>query len=283
MKSRCQKTLKDVVTCSGIGIHYGKASTITLKPAPINTGKVFQKINKETNKVINIPANLNYVLDTCRSTTIGIDSEKISTIEHLMAALSAYELDNVFIEIDSEELPIGDGSALSFVELIERAGIIEQKAFIEPYKVNQPVFFEHNKSFLAAFPSDEFRISYTLHYPHQKTIGTQYHSIIVNQDSFKNEVANCRTFAIYEELCFLLDQGLIKGGCLENALVFKGNCVISQDGLRFFNEPVRHKILDLIGDLALIQKPILAHIVAIGSGHYSNVCLGKKILTTIFS
>lgn len=283
MIGRSQKTLKNEVTCSGIGIHYGKASTITLKPAPVNTGRVFQKINKNTNEIIDIPATLNFVLDTRRSTTLGLGEETISTIEHLMAALSAYELDNVFIEIDSEELPIGDGSALSFIELIEQAEIIEQKDFVQPYKIEQPIFFEHNNSFLAAFPSEEFRISYTLYYPQQKAVGTQYYSLAVDQDSFKKELANCRTFAIYEELCFLLNQGLIKGGCLENALVFKENCVISQDGLRFSNEPVRHKILDLIGDLALIQRPILAHIIAIGSGHYSNVCLGKKILTTIFS
>lgn len=283
MRSRYQKTLKNAITFSGIGIHYGKTSIITLKPAPINTGRVFQKISSKTKEIISIPASLSQVLDTRRSTTLGVRSEMISTVEHLMAALSAYELDNVFIEVDSGEIPIGDGSALSFVQLIEEAGVVEQEASIYPYKVEQPIFFEHNKSFLAAFPSDEFRISYTLYYPHQKAIGTQYHSIVVNKESFRDEIANCRTFAIYEELCFLLNQGLIKGGCLENALVFKGNCVISQDGLRFSNEPVRHKVLDLIGDLALIQRPILAHIVAIGSGHYSNVCLGKKILTTMFS
>lgn len=273
MRKRTQRTLMRRVQYSGMGIHYGKSATLTLEPAEANTGIIFYRPNFGC-----VPALLRHVSDTGRCTTLVSNGATIATVEHLLAALRAYNIDNVVIHCSQEEIPIGDGSAQVFINLLEQAGICEQDAMIEVETLSQPVYHQKEDIFLAAFPSDEFKISYTLHYPHSPTIGTQYHSCIITPEIFREEIAPCRTFALYKELCQLMDRGLIGGGCLENAVVFTDDGVISQRALLFPNEPVRHKILDLIGDLSLVGRPFTARIVAIGSGHSSNVALGHKIL-----
>lgn len=198
-----------------------------------------------------------------------------------MAALLAHRIDNVRVHCSHEEVPIGDGSSQVFVHLIDQAGIQEQQAPVAIARLQEAIYYQTQDSFLAAFPADELKISYTLNYPHSPTIGIQYRSFVITGDSFRKEIAPCRTFALYNELCFLMNRGLIRGGCLGNALVFKDDGVISCGKLRFPDEPVRHKILDLIGDLSLIGMPFEAHIVAIGSGHASNVAFGRKILQVL--
>lgn len=276
MRKRTQRTLMRSVQYSGMGIHFGKSATLTLEPAVANTGIVFHRPNFGW-----VPALLPYVSDTGRCTTLLSGDATIATVEHLLAALRAYHVDNVVIHCSQEEVPIGDGSAQVFVDLLEQAGICEQEETIEIETLSQPVYYQKNDIFLAAFPSDEFKISYTLHYPHSPTIGTQYHSCAITTELFREEIAPCRTFALYKELCHLMDRGLIGGGCLENAVVFTDDGIISQGPLLFPNEPVRHKILDLVGDLSLVGRPFTARIVAIGSGHASNVALGRKILEEI--
>lgn len=275
MLKRAQRTLRRSVQYSGMGIHFGKAVTLTLNPAAENTGIVF------TRPQGSIPALLHSVSDTGRSTTLSANGATVATVEHLLAALKAYDIDNVEIHSSQEEVPIGDGSSQVFVDLIEQAGVCEQHDDVIIKKLTSPVYYQKQDTLLIALPSDTFKISYTLHYPQSPTIGTQYYSCVLSKDIFQKEIAPCRTFALYSELCYLMNRGLIGGGCLENAVVFKDDGIISRDPLRFANEPVRHKVLDLIGDLSLIGQKFTAHIIAIGSGHTSNVALGRKILKAL--
>nr|CRI42772.1 UDP-3-O-[3-hydroxymyristoyl] N-acetylglucosamine deacetylase [Chlamydia pneumoniae] len=280
MLERTQRTLKREVRYSGVGIHLGKSSTLHLQPAQTNTGIVFQRQSASGNYE-NVPALLDHVYTTGRSTTLSRGSAVIATVEHLMAALRSNNIDNLIIQCSGEEIPIGDGSSNVFVELIDQAGICEQEDKVSIARLTRPVYYQHQDIFLAAFPSDELKISYTLHYPQSSTIGTQYKSLVINEESFRREIAPCRTFALYNELCFLMEKGLIGGGCLDNAVVFKDDGIISRGQLRFADEPVRHKILDLIGDLSLVGRPFVAHVLAVGSGHSSNIAFGKKILEAL--
>lgn len=278
MLTRPQKTLKKQTSFSGVGIHTGKEVTIRLCPAPAHSGVVFQRIDLPGKPTI--PASVEYVQDTARSTTIGIGSCSVQTVEHVLAAVNAYQIDNLCIQVTDGEPPIADGSSQIFVDLIEEAGIEEQDAVKNVVSLKHPVHFSHGETHLVAIPSDEFRISYTLHYPNTPVIRSQYLSFIVNPGNFKEHIANCRTFALYEEITYLMEHGLIRGGSLENAVVIKDDVVFSKEGLRFPDEMVRHKILDLIGDLSLVGIPFLAHIIAIRSGHAANVALGKKLIKT---
>ncbi|EPP34845.1 UDP-3-O-[3-hydroxymyristoyl] N-acetylglucosamine deacetylase [Chlamydia ibidis] len=280
MLERAQRTLKRKVRYSGVGIHLGISATLTLEPAEENAGIVFCRSDIQGSY---IPACLSHVCNTGRSTTLSAGNATITTVEHLLAALRSHNIDNVIVRCDQEEIPIGDGSSKIFTQLIDEAGIREQSASVPVVTLSQPVYYQSQESFLAAFPSEESKISYTLHYPQSRTIGTQYRSFVVTEEVFRKEIAPCRTFALYNELCFLMDRGLIGGGCLENAVVFKDDGIISRGELRFPDEPVRHKILDLIGDLSLVGRPFIAHVVAVGSGHFSNVALGRKILEVLQS
>ncbi|MEZ5315438.1 MAG: UDP-3-O-acyl-N-acetylglucosamine deacetylase [Chlamydiales bacterium] len=276
MKSRPQRTLKKEVSFSGVGIHTGKEVSIRFCPAPINSGVVFQRIDLPGKPLI--PAAIEYVQNTLRSTIIGVGSASVQTVEHVLAALFAYQVDNLCVQLDEGEPPVGDGSAISFVSLIEKAGIEEQKAIKVIHPLKEPLYYSNDKSYIVALPSEEYRISYVLHYPNTSVIRSQYLSLPINQEVFKNEIATCRTFALYEEITALMEQGLIQGGSLENAIVIKDDVVFSKEGLRFPDEMVRHKILDLIGDLSLVGFPFLANIIAICSGHHANIQIGKEFV-----
>ena len=276
MLTRLQRTLKKHVSFSGVGIHTGKEVSIRFCPAPVHSGIFFQRTDLPGKPTI--PAAVEYVQDTSRSTTIGIGSCSVQTVEHVLAALSAYQIDNLCIQVTDGEPPIGDGSSMTFVDLIEEAGIEEQEATKTIVSLKHPVHFSHGQTHLVALPSDEFRISYTLHYPNTPVIRSQYLSLVVNSTNFKEQVATCRTFALYEEITYLMEHGLIRGGSLENAVVIKDDVVFSKEGLRFPDEMVRHKILDLIGDLSLVGIPFLAHVIAIRAGHTANVALGKELM-----
>lgn len=273
---RPQRTLKKDVSFAGIGLHTGKEVILRFLPAKENTGIVFQRVDLPGQPLI--PASVEHVQETSRSTTIGIGFASIQTVEHLLAAIYAYNIDNLCIQVNEGEPPISDGSSLTFIEMIEEAGILEQNVEATSISLREPLFFSHKDAHLVALPSDEFRISYTLHYPKNSLIRSQYYSTIVNQDIFKKEIAFSRTFALYEEITFLKEQGLIRGGSLENAVVIKDDAVLNKEGLRAPDEMVRHKVLDLIGDLALVGFYFKAHIIAIRSGHSSNVGLGKEIM-----
>lgn len=272
---RNQRTLRQPALFSGIGIHTGNTVTMRFVPAKAGTGIVFKRVDLPTQPVI--PATLEYVCDTSRSTTIGVGKAVVHTVEHVLAAVRAYDIDNLCIEVSNVEPPIGNGSSDTFVKMIEEAGIVELEATTPIIKVHRPIYWSSGDIHIVALPCDGYRISYTLNYPDSKVLNAQFHSFLVTSDAFKTEIAPCRTFSRYEEVSFLMDRGLIKGGSLDNAVIIKGNAIFSKGGLFFNNEMVRHKILDMIGDLSLIGIGFEAHIIALRSGHASNYEFAKMI------
>ena len=276
---RKQNTLSKSVEFSGVGIHTGKNVTMKFCPAPASTGIVFKRVDLPSQPII--PANVEYVVDTSRSTILGIEDVRIHTVEHVLAALHANEIDNLCIEIDNLEPPIGNGSSDVFVEMIEQAGKLALDAKAEVHFLSEPVYYAEKDIQVVALPSSDFRISYTLSYPDHPLLKAQFHDAIVTSENFKKDISPCRTFSLYKEISYLIDKGLIKGGSLDNAVVIHDEAVYSKGGLFFPDEMVRHKVLDLIGDLALVGLPFRAHIISIRSGHASNYQFSKKLLKSL--
>lgn len=277
--SRHQRTLKVPVSFSGIGIHTGEVVHLRFTPAKEGTGIIFKRIDLPGQPII--PASVEYVLDTARSTTIGIKDIRIHTVEHVLAAIRANDIDNVCIEISGIEPPVGNGSSDVFINMIDEVGVQEQKSSLPIFKIKKPIYWSEDDIHIVALPYDGYQISYTLSYHDSTFLKSQFHSIIVTPESFKKEIAPCRTFSLYKEISTLIDRGLIKGGSLNNAVVIKEDVILSKEGLFFPDEMVRHKILDLIGDLSLVGYQFHAHIMAIRSGHASNFAFAKKILQHI--
>lgn len=276
---RNQRTIKKDVSFSGIGIHTGEIVTMRFCPAKEGTGIVFKRVDLPDQPII--PATVEYVCDTSRSTTIGIGKVRIHTIEHVVAALAANKIDNLIIELNNIEPPVGNGSSDVFVDMIEEAGIQEQQATHPVVKIEKPVYWTEGDIHLIALPYDGYRISYTLHYPEASLLSAQYHTLDVSPESFKSEISPCRTFSRYEELSMLMDRGFIRGGSLDNAVIIQDDVAFSKGGLFFPNEMARHKILDMIGDLSLVGFEFRAHIIAIRSGHGANFGLAKKLYESI--
>lgn len=294
-----QKTLASEYTFKGVGLHTGREVTMKIKPAPANTGFVFVRTDLEGNP--HIEADANYVTSTERGTTIEKKGVKIHTTEHLLAALTGMDLDNVLIDIDNSEVPILDGSSKYFVEGILQAGIVEQEEDREYYIVKDIVTYTDPEtgSEITAIPSDEYQITTMVDFG-TKVLGTQNASI-KNLSEFKEEIANARTFSFLHEIEYLLDAGLIKGGDLSNAIVYvdkeitdetkskltkafnKDDVSINPNGvldnitLHYPNEAARHKLLDVVGDLALIGTKIKAKIIANKPGHQINTNFAKKL------
>ncbi|HZF65826.1 MAG TPA: bifunctional UDP-3-O-[3-hydroxymyristoyl] N-acetylglucosamine deacetylase/3-hydroxyacyl-ACP dehydratase [Chitinophagaceae bacterium] len=294
-----QHTLASEVRIDGVGIHTGRTVEMILKPAGPNTGIVFQRVdlpNKPT-----VKADVDNVVETTRSTTIEANGARVSTIEHLMAALTGSQVDNVLIEINAPEVPILDGSAEPFVQIIDKAGIKAQTAPKIYYSLQHNITFtdEAKKVEMVALPFDEYRINTLIDF-NSPVLGTQ-HADIKQINAFKDQIAPCRTFCFFHELEYLMDNNLIKGGDINNAIVVvdkpvtdmqvqriskvfqKKDVKVNEGGilnnleLRFPNEPARHKLLDVMGDLALVGYPFKAHIIASRPGHSSNVAFAKKI------
>lgn len=275
-----QKTIEKEVFLNGIGLFTGAKVSILLKPAKENTGIIFKRVDIENNKT-SIFANLSFVQQTPRSTILGDGKVNILTVEHLLSAIGAFEIDNLIIEVKGPEIPVGDGSANIFVDLIEKAKVVEQKENKKILKLLKPMHWSKKEVHIIAIPSDEYKISYLLNYPNSKILKSQYYTCVVTPSSYKKEIASARTFSLYEEIEPFLKKGLIKGGGLSNALVIKEDKILNPDGIRFEEEMARHKILDLIGDLSLIGKKINAHIIAIRSGHFSNISFAKKLIDEV--
>lgn len=248
-------------------------------PAKEGTGVVFKRTDCPGNPII--PATIEYVQDNARNTTIGINDIRIHTVEHVLAAIRANHIDNLCIEIDSIEPPVGNGSSDIFVSMIEEAGIVQQEAKIPIVKLKSPVYWSQGEIHLVAIPCDHYQISYTLNYPNTKLIKSQYYSSLIDSETFKREISQCRTFSLYEEVSALMDRGLIKGASLDNAVVIKDDTILSKEGLFFPDEMVRHKILDMVGDLSLVGIDFQAHIISIRSGHASNVAFARKLFNYI--
>ncbi|MBU0477798.1 UDP-3-O-acyl-N-acetylglucosamine deacetylase [bacterium] len=268
-----QTTISNKVSCSGIGLHTGNKTTICFKPADENAGIKF--IRKDLPGTPVVKADISGVVDTARGTSLGKSDIKVHTVEHVLAAAAGLGIDNMLIELSSNEPPVVDGSALPFVEALERAGIVQQKVPKKFFEVKEPVWVSENGSSLVALPSKDFRISFTIGYNHP-VLNSQFASVIITPESFKGEIASARTFCFLEEVEMLQKEGLIKGGSLENAVVI-GDEALLNDKLRFENEFVMHKILDLIGDLYLLGQPLKAHVIAIKSGHSLNIELVKRL------
>lgn len=276
---RKQQTLLKEVSYAGIGIHTGREVSMRFVPAKEGSGILFKRTDLAGSP--QIPATVEYVCDTLRSTTIGVRDVKVHTVEHVLAALYANRIDNLIIEVSSIEPPIGNGSSDVFVEMIEKAGITTQEAFLPIVELQKPVYWSDSEIQIIALPSDEYRISYTLNYPSNKALSTQFHSAVITPEGFKQEISACRTFSLYDEVSMLIDRGLIKGGSLDNCVIVKDDIIFSKNGLFFPNEMCRHKILDIVGDLSLIGFNFMAHIVAIRSGHASNYEFAKRLYNYI--
>ncbi|MBW2427994.1 MAG: UDP-3-O-acyl-N-acetylglucosamine deacetylase [Deltaproteobacteria bacterium] len=262
-----QRTLNKNVRFSGIGLHSGKTVNLTLKPAPINHGIKF--IRKDLPDDPTIPARFNCVVDTSLATVIGSDGVIVSTIEHLMACLAGLSIDNTIVELDSYEVPVMDGSAGPFTRMIVDAGIREQAAARHFFVLKEPIELEQDGKFVGAYPDTTFKITCNIEFDHP-IIRKQSCSIEVEDHIFEREISSARTFGFLHEVEYMKRYGLARGGSLDNAVVIDENDILNQDGLRYQDEFVRHKLLDCIGDFSLLGMPILAHIVTHKSGHAFN-------------
>ena len=271
-----QKTIEREISLKGIGLHTAKKVSLTFKPADIDTGINFIRTDLPDRPVIK--AAIDSLLSQSRSprrTSIGLDHIEIQTIEHLMAALAGLCIDNIYIEIDNEEVPGLDGSSLNFLETLSKAGIKEQEKSRRYYLIKEPIFVEEEDAAIIAVPAQEFKISYTLSYNHP-LLKAQFLEINFKEGVFKNELAPSRTFCLESEAKELQQQGLGRGANYENTLVVGGKGVI-KNRLRYQDEFIRHKILDLFGDLYILGEPLSAHIIALKSGHSLNLKLARKV------
>jgi UDP-3-O-[3-hydroxymyristoyl] N-acetylglucosamine deacetylase/3-hydroxyacyl-[acyl-carrier-protein] dehydratase len=302
--SKNQCTIKNDVSISGIGLHTGVQTTATFKPAESNSGIRFKRLDLED--CPEIIADIDHVIDISRGTTIGQNGFKIHTVEHILAAVVGLKIDNILIELTEKEPPVMDGSASPFVEKLIEAEIVEQNAHRDELVIDQTITYSDSERGvdIHVLPSDQFRITFMTDYQFS-SLGTQYTALYSLEEDFIKEFAPSRTFCFFSEIEGMKKQGLIKGGGVDNALVFLDkrvdeseidelkellnidsdvfcgdNGILNGVELRFPNEPVRHKALDLIGDLALLGIPIRGHVIAARSGHAANVELVKKIKST---
>ncbi|HTO38219.1 MAG TPA: bifunctional UDP-3-O-[3-hydroxymyristoyl] N-acetylglucosamine deacetylase/3-hydroxyacyl-ACP dehydratase [Brumimicrobium sp.] len=297
-----QRTLKESVRLIGVGLHTGEKVTIELCPAPENYGYKFQRVDIEGEPIINADADL--VVSTDRGTTLEKDGVRVYTTEHVLAALYGMQVDNALIKISGQEIPIMDGSSIPFINAIESAGIIDQTAEREYFELNENIKWEDVEKGIEflAIPDPEYRLTVMVDY-NSPALGTQ-HAAIYKISEFKKEIATCKTFVFLRELEFLAKNGLIKGGDIDNAIILVEREDVSQKELdelatilgkvglkvevggigtlnnykmKFENEPARHKLLDIVGDLALVGKPIKAHILAARPGHSGNTRFAKVL------
>jgi len=268
LSAALQMTLKDSVKLSGKGLHSGHETIVEIHPAPENTGIVFRHGSHEMS---GLASN---VVDTSRGTTIGFNGFKVLTIEHLMAALRGKGVDNAIIEVVGGETPALDGSAQPYIEAIDRVGLTEQECERRLISITEPVCVRRKDSYILAVPAPYLRITYVMNYRHPM-IGSQTSSYIFSESDFGKEIAPARTFVLYEEVAGLLDRALAKGGSIENVIVIWQDRMSS--ALRFPDELVRHKVMDLVGDISLAGGLVQAEILAVKSGHALNVEFAREI------
>lgn len=274
-----RKTVENIVELSGIGLHKGKEIKLTIKPR--NDGEqgiIFKRVDvNDKNNIIKV--DYRNLFDLERGTNIrNEDDVKVHTIEHFLSALAITGITDILVEIIGNELPILDGSSQGFVEKLLEAGIVELDEEVEPIVITEPIIFSDDKNgkYVMALPYDSFKISYTIDFKHN-FLKSQYFELEVNLENYIENIAKCRTFAFDYEIEFLKKNNLALGGSLENAVVVGADGPLNPEGLRFPDEFVRHKILDIIGDLYVLGKPLKAHIIAIKAGHYVNSRLTEMI------
>lgn len=270
-----QRTIQKEASVRGKALHTGKDVTLTLKPAPVDTGIVFRRVDLIGKPELRPLVDLVLGKEMTRQTTVEQNHIKLHTIEHINAALNGMGIDNCYVELDESEPPILDGSARPYVLLVREAGIVEQDKDRKYYALKEPVSVSDGNRSIIALPHDGLRITCTS--ADDRGVHTQHLTIDVTPEIFEAFLAPARTFTIYEDIEPLLKQGLIQGGSLDSAIVIRGDKIISKEPLRFRDEFVRHKIMDLVGDLLLLGAPLKAHIIAVRTGHALNAKLTAKI------
>ena len=271
-----QRTVAQSISCTGIGMHSGKEVNLTIHPAPINHGIKF--VRKDLPDSPSIQAHFNRVVDTSLATVIGYNGFIISTIEHIMACFAGLSIDNALIELDAYEVPIMDGSAGPFTQLIKTAGIKEQVGPRYYFVITQPIELSENGKSVVVYPSSRFRITCTIEFDHP-LLKKQSRSIYMSEHVFETEICKARTFGFMHEVDYLKRYGFARGGSLDNAIVIDDHQILNNEGLRYEDEFVRHKILDCLGDFSLMGIPILGHVVLNRSGHTFNHAFIKKFLS----
>ncbi|MCG2585314.1 UDP-3-O-acyl-N-acetylglucosamine deacetylase [Massilia sp. TS11] len=276
-----QRTIKQVIRTTGVGLHSGTKVELTLRPAPAGSGIVFRRV--DVDPVVSIPASADVVGDTRMASVLIKDAARVSTVEHLMSACAGLGIDNLVVDVSAEEIPIMDGSAASFVFLLQQAGLEEQDAAREFIRVLRPIEVRQgsgaHEKWARLSPLDGFKLDFFIEFNHPAVDGTaQRASVDFAEVSYVHDVARARTFGFMQDVESLRGMGLARGGSLENAIVMDEYRILNSDGLRYDDEFVRHKILDAIGDLYLVGKPLLAHYTAHKSGHALNNELLRELL-----
>jgi len=271
---RLQRTLKQEVSFEGIGLHTGRYSEVRLKPAPRDTGIIFIRTDKEAL----IKASIGSVTDTAFSTTLGYNGIKIRTVEHILAALYGLGIDNLIAEVNGPEIPILDGSSTELINLIIKGGIAKQSKKRPYIRITQPVTLADGHAEIAILPFNGRYVTYRIHFNHH-LLGEQKMNFEFTEENFAIEIAPARTFGFLKDVEYLKANGFARGGSFDNAIVLSESGILNSSGLRFKDEFVRHKILDLIGDLSLSGFPIYGHIIASKTGHSTNLKFLKKLLS----
>ena len=276
-----QTTLKEVTSCVGIGLHSGRRVELTLKPAPADHGIVFRRVDLPAIAAgpdRDIPATVEHLSHINHATCLARDNVRIETVEHLLAAFRSLGVDNVIVELDGAEVPIMDGSAAAFIYLIHEAGIRKLTTARSVIKLTSPISVTDGGRSVTAYPSDRLKLSYTINFAHP-LLRHQEYSTEIDETSFVEEIAPARTFGFLKDVELMRQSGLALGGSLDNAVVL-GETGVLNNPLRFPDEFVRHKVLDLLGDLVLLGKPLHAHVVAMRAGHELHTRLVQAILGT---
>jgi UDP-3-O-[3-hydroxymyristoyl] N-acetylglucosamine deacetylase len=268
-----QRTLRRPTSCAGIGLHSGKKVTLSLKPAPQNSGIRFRRTDLGG---VEIPAHVGHVGAVAYATQLRAGEACVETVEHLLAALVSAGIDNAIVELNTPEVPIMDGSSAPFIYLVQEAGVKVQSEPRRYLKVTEPVTLSRGDKQITLYPSDQFKVTYTISFDHPM-LRHQTRTMIVNEDSFADEIAPARTFTFLKEVEMLRQNGLALGGSLDNAIVI-GDTGVLNSSLRFEDEFVRHKILDLVGDFALLGYPIVAHAVVHRGGHALHTAMAAELL-----
>ncbi len=272
-----QRTLKNVIRATGVGLHTGKKVFLTLRPAPVNSGINFRRVDLDP--AIEIPANPEFVGDTSLSTTLVKDNVRISTVEHLLSALAGFGIDNAYIDLSADEVPIMDGSAGPFVFLIQSAGVEEQNTAKKFLKIKQKVRVEHEGKWAMFEPFDGFKVGFTIEFDHPVFNDKNCQAEIdFSTTSFVKEVSRARTFGFMRDVELLRENNLALGGSLDNAVVVDDYRILNEDGLRYEDECVKHKILDAIGDLYLLGHSLIGSFKGYKSGHALNNALLRELM-----
>lgn len=270
-----QQTINRPASFSGVGLHSGNRVTMTFLPASPNTGIRFRRVDLEGKP--EIEARVDNVVENNRSTTLAKGNTRVHTVEHVLATFAGYGIDNAVVELDANEPPIGDGSAREYCRMVQAAGIVAQDERREPYAVTAPIELEMGETVMTLFPDEGFKLSCTS--ADKQGRFTQFYSLEISPKTWEIELAQARTFCFFEEIEYLINNGLIRGGSLENAVVIRDDAVLTTEPLRYADEFVRHKMLDIVGDLALLGRPVHGHLIAVKPSHAANCELVRRINT----